>query len=107
MLGELVKAVLERALERIQVAQVTPDVTGLASADPSADVIILDLELSGRMITHEISGLVAAGRRFFAFSAPTDPAIILAVLDAGAHAYVTKDEGRDCLVHGGLAPAGA
>jgi two-component system nitrate/nitrite response regulator NarL len=92
--------------QRIQVIQVTPDVTGLASADPGADVIILDLELSGRMITHEIPGLVAAGRRIVAFSAHTDPAIILAVLDAGAHAYVTKDEGRDCLVDAVLAAAG-
>ncbi len=49
--------------QRIQVAQVTPDVTGLASADPGADVIILDLELSGRMITHKIPGLVALAER--------------------------------------------
>jgi len=32
------------------------------------------------------------------FSAHVDPGIILAVLEAGAYAYVTKDEGRDHLV---------
>jgi two-component system, NarL family, nitrate/nitrite response regulator NarL len=80
---------------RIRIAQVTSD---LADLGPGADVIVLDLELGGQMITEKIPALVAGGRRIVVFSAHVDPSIILAVLEAGAYAYVTKDEGRDHLV---------
>ena len=80
---------------RIRIVQVTSD---LADLGPGADVIVLDLELGGQMITEKIPGLVAGGRRIVVFSAHVDPGIILAVLEAGAYAYVTKDEGRDHLV---------
>ena len=81
---------------RIRIVQVTADLADLGRPEP--DVIVLDLELSGQMITEEIPGLVAGGRRIVVFSAHVDPGIILAVLEAGAYAYVTKDEGRDHLV---------
>ena len=80
---------------RIRIVQVTSD---LADLGPGADVIVLDLELGGQMITEKIPALVAGGRRIVVFSAHVDPGIILAVLEAGAYAYVTKDEGRDHLV---------
>jgi two-component system, NarL family, nitrate/nitrite response regulator NarL len=80
---------------RIRIVQVTSD---LADLGPGADVIVLDLELGGQMITEKIPGLVAGGRRIVVFSAHVDPGIILAVLEAGAYAYVAKDEGRDHLV---------
>ena len=80
---------------RIRIVQVT---AGLADLGPEPDVIVLDLELGGQMITEEIPGLVAGGRRVVVFSAHVDPGIILAVLEAGASAYVTKEEGRDHLV---------
>ncbi len=80
---------------RIRIVQVTSD---LADLGPGADVIVLDLELGGQMITEKIPGLVAGGHRIVVFSAHVDPSIILAVLEAGAYAYVTKDEGRDHLV---------
>ena len=80
---------------RIRIVQVTAD---LADLGPEPDVIVLDLELGGQMITEEIPGLVAGGRRVVVFSAHVDPGIILAVLEAGASAYVTKEEGRDHLV---------
>jgi two-component system nitrate/nitrite response regulator NarL len=88
----------------VQVTQVARDVAGL---DPAvrADVVILDLELGGRMVTAEIPGLAAAGQRVVVFSAHADPAVILAVLDAGACAYVTKDEGRSHLLDAVLAAA--
>jgi DNA-binding NarL/FixJ family response regulator len=69
-------------------------------------VIILDLELGGRLITGEIPELVRAGRRIVAFSGHSDPTIVMAVLDAGAYAYVAKDEGRDHLVEAVVAAAG-
>ena len=82
---------------RIGVVQVTSDLAGLRR-EPEPDVIVLDLELGGQMITEKIPGLVARGRRIVVFSAHVDPGTILAVLEAGAYAYVTKDEGRDHLV---------
>jgi two-component system, NarL family, nitrate/nitrite response regulator NarL len=88
---------------RIRIVQVTSD---LADLGAESDVIVLDLELGGQMITEKIPGLVAGGRRIVVFSAHVDPGIILAVLEAGAYAYVTKDEGRDHLVQTIVAAAG-
>lgn len=90
---------------RIRIVQVTADLADLGR-EPGPDVIVLDLELGGQMITEQIPGLVAGGRRIVVFSAHADPGIILAVLEAGVHAYVTKDEGRDHLVQTIVAAAG-
>ena len=89
---------------RITVTQVVSDITGLASPRV-ADVLILDLELGGRMVADEVAQLAASGYRIVAFSAHVDPALILDVLDAGAHAYVSKDEGREHLLEAVLAAA--
>ena len=89
---------------RITVTQVVSDITGLAGPR-AADVLILDLELGGRMVADEVARLVAGGYRIVAFSAHVDPALILDVLDAGAHAYVSKDEGREHLLEAVLAAA--
>ena len=92
--------------ERVQLVQTARDLTGLATGpQPSADVIILDLELSGELVTAQIPGLVAAGYRVVAFSGHSDPAIVMETLDNGAHAYVSKDEGSDHLVEAVLAAA--
>ena len=88
---------------RIRIVQVTSD---LADLGPESDVIVLDLELGGQMVTERIPALVAGGRRIVVFSAHVDPGIILAVLEAGAYAYVTKNEGRDHLVQTIVAAAG-
>ena len=89
---------------RITVTQVVSDITGL-TGPRDADVLILDLELGGRMVADEVSRLAASGYRIVAFSAHVDPALILDVLDAGAHAYVSKDEGREHLLEAVLAAA--
>jgi two-component system nitrate/nitrite response regulator NarL len=90
--------------QRVQLVQTARDLSGLQAAPP-ADVIILDLELSGELVTAQIPGLVAAGYRVVAFSGHTEPAIVMETLDSGAHAYVSKDEGRDHLVEAVLAAA--
>jgi two-component system nitrate/nitrite response regulator NarL len=72
---------------------------------PSADVVILDLELSGELVITHIPELVAAGYRVVAFSGHTDPLIVMETLDSGAHAYVSKEEGADHLVEAVLAAA--
>jgi two-component system, NarL family, nitrate/nitrite response regulator NarL len=92
---------------RVRLVHVARDLADLASAPgEAAEVIILDLELGGRLITGEIPALARAGRRIVAFSGHSDPAIVMAVLDAGAYAYVAKDEGRDHLVEAVVAAAG-
>jgi two-component system, NarL family, nitrate/nitrite response regulator NarL len=93
--------------QRVRLVQTARDLTGLRTAPrlPAADVVILDLELSGELVTSQIPALVAAGYRVVAFSGHTDPAIVMETLDNGAHAYVSKDEGSDHLVEAVLAAA--
>jgi DNA-binding NarL/FixJ family response regulator len=91
--------------QRVRLVQTARDLTGLDAGPPSANVIILDLELSGELVTTQIPGLVAAGYRVVAFSGHSDPAIVMETLDNGAHAYVSKEEGRDHLVEAVLAAA--
>jgi two-component system nitrate/nitrite response regulator NarL len=92
--------------QRVELVQTARDLTGLgAEPRPPPDVIILDLELSGELVTTRIPGLVAAGYRVVAFSGHSDPAIVMETLDNGAHAYVSKDEGADHLVEAVLAAA--
>jgi two-component system, NarL family, nitrate/nitrite response regulator NarL len=65
----------------------------LAGPGGDADVILLDLNLNGQMMTDRVSELTGAGRRVVVFSEHADPEIVLAVIDAGAE-FVTKYEGR-------------
>ena len=92
--------------QRVRLVQTARDLAGLRTAPgPPAEVVILDLELSGELVTRQIPGLVSAGYRVVAFSGHTDPAIVMETLDSGAHAYVSKEEGRDHLVEAVLAAA--
>ncbi len=92
--------------QRVRLVQTSRDLTGLRPvAGQPADVVILDLELSGELVTTQIPVLVAAGYRVVAFSGHTEPAIVMETLDNGAHAYVSKDEGSDHLVEAVLAAA--
>ncbi|GAA5198630.1 response regulator transcription factor [Rugosimonospora acidiphila] len=61
----------------------------------SCDVVLLDLNLGQGLVIDRIEGLTAAGRRIVVFSQNSDPDTILAVLDAGACAYLAKHEGRE------------
>ena len=93
--------------QRVRLVQTARDLTGLRAVPPPPppDVVILDLELSGELVTTRIPELVAAGYRVVAFSGHSDPAIVMETLDNGAHAFVSKDEGRDHLVEAVLAAA--
>jgi DNA-binding NarL/FixJ family response regulator len=92
--------------QRVRLVQTGRDLTGLWTVPRvGADVVILDLELSGELVTAQIPDLVAAGYRVVAFSGHSDPAIVMETLDNGAHAYVSKEEGRDHLVEAVLAAA--
>lgn len=59
-----------------------------------ADVIVLDLELAdGRVSAANVRDLVTAGRRIVILTQHTDPATIQSLLEAGAHAVLSKMEG--------------
>jgi len=89
--------------QRVMLVHTARDLAMLTGV--AADVVILDLELSGELVTAQIPELVAGGYRVVAFSGHTDPAIVMDTLDSGAHAYVSKDEGREHLVEAVLAAA--
>ncbi|WP_346538574.1 response regulator transcription factor [Micromonospora sp. DPT] len=72
---------------------------------PDADVVLLDLRLHGRMVIDKLAELSAAGRRVVVYSEHTDPATMLAALDAGAAAFLAKHEGREHCVATVLAAA--
>jgi DNA-binding CsgD family transcriptional regulator len=68
-------------------------------ADPRAEVVILNLELSGKKNIDEVPGLAAVGQPLAGFSGRPDPTVILAAPGAGACACATRDErGGDRLV---------
>jgi DNA-binding NarL/FixJ family response regulator len=90
---------------RVRLVQTARDLSGLRGPVRLCDVVILDLELSGELVTPQIPELVTAGYRVVAFSGHSDPAIVMETLDSGAHAYVSKEEGRDHLVEAVLAAA--
>ncbi|MFK3983882.1 response regulator [Micromonospora sp. NPDC050397] len=81
-----------------------PDVV-LAPDQPVADVIMLDLRLHGHLVLDKVAELGAAGRRVVVYSEHTEADVILAVLDAGAVAFLAKHEGREHCVATVLAAA--
>jgi two-component system, NarL family, nitrate/nitrite response regulator NarL len=60
----------------------------------AADVLLLDLNLHGRMVIDEIAELTALGRRVVVYSEHADDATVLAVMDRGAFAFLAKKEAR-------------
>jgi two-component system nitrate/nitrite response regulator NarL len=61
----------------------------------TADVLVLDLNLNGRLVVDRVGELCAVGHRVVVFSQHAEPEIVLAVLEAGASDFVAKDEGPD------------
>ncbi|MBQ0852522.1 response regulator transcription factor [Streptomyces sp. BH-SS-21] len=72
----------------------------------AVDVLILDLNLHGRLVVDDIATLAAAGQRVIAFSQFTEQRVVLESLEAGACEFVAKNEGRAHLVNAVLAAAG-
>ncbi|MEV4533510.1 response regulator transcription factor [Asanoa sp. NPDC049518] len=89
---------------RLEVVATGDNVDAVLSAGP-ADVILLDLRLHGRMAIDKVSELSAAGQRVVVYSEHHEASTILAVLDAGAVAFLAKHEGRDHCVETVLAAA--
>src|ERR1700749_3038668 len=89
--------------QRVRLVHTARGLSGLSAAPrPPGGAGVLELELSGELVPGQIPGLVAAGYRVVAFSGHSEPVIVMETLDNGAHAYVSKEEGRDHLVQRGL-----
>ncbi|MFS8197649.1 response regulator [Streptomyces sp. CWNU-52B] len=65
----------------------------------AADVLIMDLNLHGRLILDDIGELAAAGQRVVVFSQFIEEAVVMGVLNVGACEFVAKNEGRLHLLH--------
>jgi len=70
----------------------------LAGQGKSADVIVLDLELDGVMVTNRVAELSDLGYRVVVFSVHVKPMVVQAVMDAGACAFLDKRTERDHFV---------
>ncbi len=84
-----------------------PD-TALALTGPgsTADVVVLDLQLSrGAPVYHELKQLVAMERQVVVYTMQESQDAALTCLDLGAFTFLTKAEGEDHLVAATLAAA--
>jgi two-component system, NarL family, nitrate/nitrite response regulator NarL len=77
----------------------------LTGPGAEADVVLLDLNLNGRMAIDDVARLTELGRRVVVYSEHTDDATVLAVMDRGAFAFLAKKEGREHCVATILAAA--
>jgi two-component system, NarL family, nitrate/nitrite response regulator NarL len=70
----------------------------VTSAAKSADVVVLDLELDGVMVTDRIAELSDLGYRVVVFSVHVRPLVVQAVMNAGACAFLDKRTEREHFV---------
>lgn len=64
----------------------------------AADVVVLDLELDGTMVTDRVAELSDFGYRVVVFSVHVKPLVVQAVMDAGACAFLDKRTEREQFV---------
>jgi DNA-binding NarL/FixJ family response regulator len=64
----------------------------------AADVLVLDLELDGTMVTGRVAELSDLGYRVVVFSVHVKPLVVQAVMDAGACAFLDKRTEREQFV---------
>jgi DNA-binding NarL/FixJ family response regulator len=77
----------------------------LSGPGKDADVLLLDLNLHGRMAIDDVGMLTALGRRVVVYSEHADDATVLAVMDRGAFAFLAKKEAKEHCVATILAAA--
>jgi two-component system, NarL family, nitrate/nitrite response regulator NarL len=72
--------------------------TVLAGPGKEADVVVLDLELDGVMVTDRVAELSDLGYRVVVFSVHVKPFVVQEVMNAGACAFLDKRTERDHFV---------
>lgn len=91
---------------RVRVVATGDDIDTLVLGDPPrADVLLLDLNLHGRLVLDDVARLAALGYRVIAYSQFTDPDVVHSALSAGAREFIAKDEGPAHLINAVLAVA--
>jgi len=70
----------------------------LTGPGESADVVVLDLELDGTMVTDRVAELSDLGYRVVVFSVHVKPLVVQAVMNAGACAFLDKRTEREQFV---------
>jgi two-component system, NarL family, nitrate/nitrite response regulator NarL len=103
---EGVRAWLRDPVRRIEVVAAGDSIeVALRGPGRDADVVLLDLNLYGRMALEEVARLAVLGRRVVVYSEHADDATVLAVMDRGAWAFLAKREAREHCVAAILAAA--
>lgn len=93
---------------RVRIVHTATHLDGLdAGPAATADVLVVDLRIGGKLVFDEIAALSARGRRIVVFSQHAEPGVIYRAELAGARAYITKEtgEGRRHLIEAILAVA--
>lgn len=91
---------------RVQVVAAGGDIDTLGLEDPHrADVLLLDLNLHGRLVFDEVARLTAQGHRVIVYSQFTDQEVVHSAFNAGAREFIAKDEGPAHLINAVLAVA--
>ncbi|MGH3940985.1 MAG: response regulator [Pseudonocardiaceae bacterium] len=91
---------------RVRVVATGDSIDTLILGDtPRADVLILDLNLHGRLVFDDVVRLAAQGHRVIVYSQFTDQDVVHSALSAGAREFIAKDEGPAHLINAVLAVA--
>lgn len=91
---------------RVRVVATGDDIDALVLGDPPrADVLLLDLNLHGKLVIDDVARLAAQGHRVIVYSQFTDEDVVHSALSAGAREFVAKDEGPAHLINAVLAVA--
>ncbi|MGH4023432.1 MAG: response regulator transcription factor [Pseudonocardiaceae bacterium] len=91
---------------RVRVVATGDNIDALGLDDPHrADVLLLDLNLHGRLVFDDVARLAARGHRVIVYSQFTDQDVVHSAFSAGAREFVAKDEGPAHLINAVLAVA--
>lgn len=91
---------------RVQVVATGDDIDTLVLGDlPQVDVVLLDLNLHGRLVIEDVARLAAEGHRVIVYSQFTDQDVVHSAFSAGAREFVAKEEGPAHLINAVLAVA--
>ncbi|MGH3914122.1 MAG: response regulator transcription factor [Pseudonocardiaceae bacterium] len=91
---------------RVRVVATGDNIDTLAlDGPPRADVLVLDLNLHGRLVIDDVARLAAQGHRVIVYSQFTDQDVVHGALSAGAREFIAKDEGPAHLINAVLAVA--
>ncbi|MDP9797626.1 DNA-binding NarL/FixJ family response regulator [Catenuloplanes nepalensis] len=90
---------------RMRVVATGSSIDDVLAAAGDVKVLLLDLSLHGRMVIDRVQELCEAGLRVVVYSEHTEPETVLRVVEAGAVAFLAKNEGKEHCVATVLAAA--